>query len=302
MQNIKTDIDLRNKIHSALQSQRPSLSSSSLRTYTSVLYNLHSKHLNQDHNNMEWFSQKYQKILDYLNENIRKSTRKSVLSALYVLTNRPEYHEQMIEDAKDINEEYREQRKTQKQEDNWISVQQIKDKYDELLTQVQKIFQKRAIGDVSTIMDYLLVAFLGGILIPPRRSLDYALLKWKNYDKNADNYYSRNKIYFNKYKTSDKYGLTVIDVPTELNAVLKKWLKINPSDYVLVSTHMNPLSSSQITRMLNKIFGKQVSVNMLRHIFLTNYYKDIPKLTEMQNVASKMGHDVSTALEYVKKE
>lgn len=294
--------NFRNKIHSALQSQCPSLSSSSLRTYTSVLYNLHSKHLNQDHNNMEWFSQKYQKILDYLNKNIRKSTRKSVLSALYVLTNRPEYHEQMIEDAKDINEEYREQRKTQKQEDNWISVQQIKDKYDELFTQVQKIFKKRAIGDVPAIMDYLLVAFLGGILMPPRRSLDYALLKWRNYDKNSDNYYFRNKIYFNKYKTSDKYGLTVIDVPKELNAVLKKWLKINPSDYVLVSTHMNPLSSSQITRMLNKIFGKQVSVNMLRHIFLTNYYKDIPKLTEMQNVASKMGHDVSTALEYVKKE
>ena len=151
-------------------------------------------------------------------------------------------------------------------------------------------------------MDHLLVAFLGGILMPPRRSLDYALLKQKNYDKNADNYYSRNKIYFNKYKTSNKYGLTAIDVPRELNAVLKKWLKINPSDYVLVSTHMNPLSSSQITRMLNKIFGKQVSVNMLRHIFLTNYYKDIPKLTEMQNVASKMGHDVSTALEYVKKD
>ena len=62
------------------------------------------KHLNQDHNNMEWFSQNYKKILDYLNENIRKSTRKSVLSALYVLTNRPEYHEQMIEDAKDIND------------------------------------------------------------------------------------------------------------------------------------------------------------------------------------------------------
>ena len=222
-----SDNDFRSKIHSALQFQRPSLSSSSLRTYTSVLYNLHSKHLNQDHNNMEWFSQNYKKILDYLNENIRKSTRKSVLSALYVLTNRPEYHEQMIEDAKDVNEEYREQRKTQKQEDNWISVQQIKDKYDELLAQVQKIFQKRAIGDVPAIMDYLLVGFLGGVLIPPRRSLDYALLKWRDYDKKTDNYYSRGKLYFNRYKTSDTYGLTVVDVPKDLNTVLKKWLKIS---------------------------------------------------------------------------
>ena len=76
---------------------------------------------------------------------------------------------------------------------------------------------------------------------------------------------------------------------------------MNPSEYVLISTNYKPLSSSQITRNLNKIFGKRVSVNMLRHIFLTNYYKDTPRLTEMKNVAAKMGHNISTALEYVKK-
>ena len=118
----------------------------------------------------------------------------------------------------------------------------------------------------------------------------------------SDNYYSRGKLYFNKYKTSDTYGLTVVDVPKELNTVLKKWLKINPSAYVLISSNGNPLSSSQITRSLNRIFGKQVSVNMLRHIFLTNYYEDMPKLTTMYNIASKMGHNLTTSLEYAKKD
>ena len=285
-----------------LRKQRPNLSPSSLRTYSSVLFNLHTKHMNQNHDNVEWFSNQCQNILDYLNSNTKKSTRKSILSALYVLTNRPEYREQMIADAKDINEEYRQQKKSQKQKDNWISVQQIKEKYDTMHNQVQNIFQKRAIGDISVIMDYLLIGFLGGVLIPPRRSLDYALLKWRDYDKNTDNYYSRGKLYFNKYKTSDTYGLTVVDVPKELNTVLKKWLKINPSAYVLISSNGNPLSSSQITRSLNRIFGKQVSVNMLRHIFLTNYYEDMPKLTTMYNIASKMGHNLTTSLEYAKKD
>ena len=208
----------------------------------------------------------------------------------------------MIDDAKDINEEYKKQKKSQKQESNWISIQEIRQIYDDLRAQVKNIFTKKAIGNVSIIRDYLLVAFLSGVLIPPRRSLDYALLKWRNYDKSKDNYYYRGKIYFNKYKTSDTYGLVIIQVPQELDKILKKWLKINPSDYVLVSSNGQPLSSSQITRTLNRIFGKQVSVNMLRHIFLTNYYKDIPKLTEMENVATKMGHNVSTALEYVKKD
>ena len=86
-----------------------------------------------------------------------------------------------------------------------------------------------------------------------------------------------------------------------MDAILKKWLKVNPSDYVLISSNNKPLSSSQITRMLNDVFGKKVSVNMLRHIYLTNYYKDVPPIKDMEKIAGKMGHSVKTALEYVKK-
>ena len=76
---------------------------------------------------------------------------------------------------------------------------------------------------------------------------------------------------------------------------------MNPSDYVLISSNNKPLSSSQITKRLNKIFGKEVSVNMLRHMYLTNYYRDMPKLTDMEKLAESMGHNVKTALEnYVK--
>ena len=65
---------------------------------------------------------------------------------------------------------------------------------------------------------------------------------------------------------------------------------------------MNPLSSSQIIRMMNIVFGKQVSANMFHNVLLTNYYKDILKLAETRNVVSETGHDMSTALGYVKKE
>ena len=287
-----------------LTSNRPKLGLSSLRTYSSVLFNLY-KNMTDDittqNPNLDWFSENATDILDFLLNNIKKSTRKSVLSALYVLTKLPIYHKQMIQDTKDINEEYAQQKKTHKQQENWISIDKIRETYEVLHSKVRQMFKKKMVGDTNTIVDYLLVAFLGGVLMPPRRSLDFALLKWKNYSKETDNYYHRGKLYFNKYKTSDSYGLTIVDVPKELDEILKKWLKINPSEYVLISTNYKPLSSSQITRNLNKIFGKKVSVNMLRHIFLTNYYKDTPKLTEMKNVATKMGHNISTALEYVKK-
>ena len=291
---------LKSLLSSTLLRNRPHLTLSSIKTYTSVLFNLH-KHMEQTHDNIAWFSTDYKNILDYLKQNAKKSTRKSILSALYVLTKIPEYQDQMMKDAKDIHEEYKEQKKTEKQKENWLSVKEIEDKYHKLLRQVQDIFKKKAIADISIIIDYLLVGFLSGHLFPPRRNLDYALLKWRNYNKNEDNYYKNGKFYFNKYKTSDTYGLAKVDVPKELDSILKKWLKINPSEYVLISSNNKPLSSSQITKMLNKIFGKDVSVNMLRHIYLTNYYKGMPKLSNMEKLASSMGHNVETALQnYVK--
>ena len=107
-----------------LRSNRPNLSSSSLQTYSSVLFNLY-KNMNMNEGStssaarqdpsLDWFSKNAVDILDYLVENVKKSTRKSVLSALYVLTTLPIYHKQMLQDTKDINEEYKQQKKTQQQ-------------------------------------------------------------------------------------------------------------------------------------------------------------------------------------------
>ena len=287
-------------IHDALHHRRPNLSFSSLKTYTSVLYNLHKNMKSDNFTDLSFF-QDFKNILDYLITNIKPNTRKSILSALYVLTDIQIYRKQMMEDARFIQQKYKTQKKTEKEKQNWITVEEIEQKYADLHQQVQDIFKKKAIADIGIIIDYLLVSFLSGHLFPPRRSLDYALLKWKNFDQSKDNYYKRGKFYFNKYKTSDIYGLAKLDVPKEVESILKKWLKINPSEYVLISSNNKPLSSSQITKMLNKIFGKDVSVNMLRHIYLTNYYKGMPKLSNMEKLASSMGHNVETALQnYVK--
>ena len=294
-------ITFRELLASTLRKNRPKLSPSSVKTYTSILLNLH-KNLNGSNENVDWFRSNSPPILQHL-ENKNKSTEKSTLSALYVLTQNPVYQKRMNQLSKSMHEENKLQKKSEKQQENWMSVKEIQSKYDELHNKVQQIFKKKAIADIGVIMDYLLVAFLSGHLFPPRRNLDYALLKWKDYDINVDNYYCRGKLYFNKYKTSDTYGLAVLKVPKELDTILKKWLKMNPSQYVLISSNDKPLSSSQITRMLNKIFGKEVSVNMLRHIYLTNFYQDMPKLSNMETLAATMGHNVQTALEhYVKKD
>jgi hypothetical protein len=46
--------------------------------------------------------------------------------------------------------------------------------------------------------------------------------------------------------------------------------------------------------------GLKISTSMLRHIYLTDKLKDVPKLVELEQLASDMGHSLKEQLEYVK--
>ena len=52
-----------------------------------------------------------------------------------------------------------------------------------------------------------------------------------------------------------------------------------------------------ITRILNKIFGKNVGATMLRHIYLSAKYD----VKEMNDDSDKMGHTSGMQHEYMKK-
>jgi hypothetical protein len=294
---------LREKISEEIKHNRPNITSSSIKTYVSLLYNIHKKlNENTDDTDIEWFSKKDKEILEFLKDK-EKVSRKTILSALYVLTKKEEYQKQMLNDCKDVNDEYKKQKKTQKQEDNWISADEIKQKYDELKEEVLKMFSLKQI-DYKVVMSFLVLALLGGIGIAPRRSMDYTELKIKNYDASTDNYYKAGKMYFNVYKTAKKYGTQTVDLKTEfpeLDKIIKKWIKYNPTDYLLFSSNKNKLSSPQITKILNSIFDKNISTDMLRHIYLSEKFKNIPAITEMEKISNEMGHNVSTQMEYIKK-
>ena len=292
--------DFRRNIDEKIREKRPNLGASSVKTYVSILSNLH-KNLKASNEDLDWFDKEEKEIMEFLKEK-PSQTRKSVLSALFVLTGNEAYRDLTLKDCGVVNAQYKEQKKSAKETENWMSTEQIQDIYNGLLDKITAMFKRNLAGNYPTIMQFWLVALLGGVAgIPPRRSLDYGLMKLKNFDPKTDNYYKAGKFYFNRYKTADKYGLQVIDVPKDLQALLKKWMKINDTDYLLFSSNRQPLSSPQINRILNKVFDKKVSVDMLRHIYLTNHYKNIPALKEMENLAADMGHSLNQQMLYVKK-
>lgn len=285
-------------ITEVLKENRPNLSASSLKTYSSVLKNL-QKNINGD--GIKWFSENVTAILDYLKDKTAQ-TKKTSLSALFVLTKKQSYKEVMVQVMKLVNEADKSQKMNSKQEDNWMSVTEIKDKYEPLLVKIKSMLSGKSILNESMMMEFLLLSFLGGVSgLAPRRSQDYSEMKIRNYDTKTDNYFKSGKFYFNIYKTAKTYGLQIIDIPKDLNAILKKWVKMNTNDYMLYSTNGNKLSSPQISRILNKVFDKNVSTSLLRHIFLTNVYKDLPALNKMESLANSMAHSVSQAMEYIKK-
>jgi integrase len=93
-----------------------------------------------------------------------------------------------------------------------------------------------------------------------------------------------------------------VPIPRQLNQILKKWISINPTNYLLFDTNFNPLSSVKLNQRLNKIFDeKKISVNILRHSFLTDKYKKhIEEQKKMDHDMQEMGSSNKQATLYVK--
>ena len=107
---------------------------------------------------------------------------------------------------------------------------------------------------------------------------------------------------FNSYKTAKTYGRQEVDIPTALKTILNKWIKVNPTDYLLFDTNYKPLSSVKLNQRLNKLFyGKKISVNMLRHIFLTDEFGDtIAQKKKVADTMEDMGSSSNMLTTYVK--
>ncbi len=91
-------MSLRSEIIKTIKDNRPNISDSSIRTYTSVLLNIPAK-LKADIKNIkvDWYNDKVDDIIKYYKDT-KPSLRKSKLASLYILTNNPKYQKLMKED------------------------------------------------------------------------------------------------------------------------------------------------------------------------------------------------------------
>jgi integrase len=163
-------------------------------------------------------------------------------------------------------------------------------------------------GNTITNEQRLLLAMY--CLVPPRRQQDYfAVNLTKSKTSNDESYIDlkNGDMVIKHFKTVDKYNTWSTKLPKELITLITESLKERPREYLFVMNSGKSFSNRNSftkysNRILEKIFGKKVTVNCLRHAFSTWRNSDRTlTIGERMDDAAAMGHSLETHLSYALK-
>ena len=286
-----------------LRARLPKASEATIKTYGSTLramfYRKHARNVPID---VEWFKNE-DVVLEDIKSGPIASQKTALLALRAILPDNQTYQLQFTEK----NNEYRKwvdsQEKSETQKENWKSFAEIRSIYDAMAKELEPILKGK--GEISQpdfmkLQRFVLLALTSGVWFPPRRSADWVNMKLRRVDKSADNYIEKNRFYFNEYKTKRTYGLQIVSIPKGLKRILDRYISQNPYDTLFVNNAGKPITNVDIALRLNQIFGAKISTSMLRHIFLSDKLKNVPKLTDLQDTARDMAHSLSEQIRYVK--
>jgi len=223
-----------------------------------------------------------------------------------------EYYSLLVDSNKELKNNTE---KSEKQNNNWISQIEVNDVYKKLYTEAEPLLLENRKKDASD-KDWNIILnwFVLGLYCEqaPRRNLDYLLMYIvKSFSPDFDkqyNYYSLDDCtfhYFN-FKTQHTYKLQEIKANDNIVSNIKKYIlnhplrkqikKIKNNVLIPLLVHSNGEifeGKDSITRILNRIFNKNIGVSLLRAIFLTDKFKESNK--EKEELTKQMGTSVNTA-------
>lgn len=283
-----------------IQKARPNLKLSSLRSYLITL-----KKLNGDEkpDNLNYLK-KTNEIMEQINEFKLPTQRNKLTSLLVVLTafNKEEfdkaetfYRKELENRNKEYNDYIATHSKSEKQEKNWVQLDELK--------KIMKQYKKDAIESPNkkNIQKYLVSALY--LLQPPKRLVysNMKIIESRKEDDGENNFLlnlGRNKKYFilNSYKTIDKHGKKEVLIPKEINYIINMWLKVNNTDNFLLNNRGEALSANGLGKYIKMLFkktGKEVTVNLLRNIYVSEHI-NMDVLKKNQEIADSMNHSTGT--------
>ena len=284
-------------IEEILRKNKPDVKESSIKTYSNIVGKI-CKNL-ELHFEEDVFIKHKAKVMEYL-RHVPISTQRSVISAIIAIHPDEHFKELLDRANADYNAEKATGQATQKEKDNWISQDEIKDKLIELKGLVKSTLFKKSLftaKDYQVLQNYVILALTGGQYIAPRRLSDFTNLKINNINPSTDNYIKdHNILILNIYKTAGVYGEQEIYLPKKLVKIIHDFMKQTENikrEYLLFDNFYQPLTSVKLNQRLNSIFnGKKISTNNFRHSYLTEKFGN--NYQEMKDTATMMGTSVGT--------
>lgn len=280
---------MRAEIQAKLLEKRPKLSAGSLRTYASLVANLCAR---QKYEKLSQLDEHADDVLNNLAQHPNQNGKKTLLSALFILTENQKYRDAMMESQAVVRDTYAKGRLQPKE------VEKGRLNYEQVCARVADL--ERTLKTNPTLDNY--VAYFAASLmsgargIPPRRN-EWRTVKLKEFKKETDNYLDLKKgvVVFNSYKTSKRYGQQIEQIQPAMMKYIRKYAKITPSDYLLFNTNTGkPFQTCDMARFLGRVFEHPTSCDTLRSIYVSHEMKDVD-MRAIADTAQRMGHSLSVA-------
>ena len=284
---------------------------STMSTYVSLLKSLYLKaHENVDNIDLTWFN-KTEEVIPILDQMPAKSAA-TTLSPLSVLTEKDEYKKKMFEITTELNKDIKNNVKTEKQAENWIDWKKFKKAFSEMEKKIKPELTKKrteapTVDEIQEIQNYVIMGVACGLMdMAPRRLMDWTPMFIRGEPADKVNYYKDGEFHFWNYKTASKYGEQIIPASKKVKALISKWMKINKSDSLFITTTGDKMTKvvlhQRINGIINKMIGiKAAGINGVRHAYITYMYKDTPTKQDAIDTAAAMAHSPTQQQEYRKK-
>jgi hypothetical protein len=258
------------------------------------------------------------------------TTQRNYLNALIILMmalNHDNKYDELIkkydEQREKLTEQYEEDQSTNKisdkQQPNFISFEELEDMIEKIGNDL-KGYKKRILNGKDYLLLTMYMILQIHIRLPLRNDLaGMILLRKREYNKLTEeqkqttNYLvlEKSNMFFslNRYKTDQKYKEVKIDIPKDLQRLLKSFINvighsIEPGQEIFRSSMGTPISRNQLSQLLIKTsqhyIGKNISTTIIRKIVCSHKFAE--KNEEKEELAKVLCHSTETMDKvYIKK-
>ena len=248
----------------------------------------------------------------------------AIIILLMALDKKKELIDEYTEIRDELNKKYEDDNATgvisEKQKANFVKLEELQKMLNEMDSEIKskKLRQKESLTPKEKNLIQTFILFNIYTRLPMRNDVaGMEIITKRNYNKlSEENKQEKNylrldkgslKFILNDYKTSKKYKEKVLDIPKDLEKLLRFFMRVNKlenGDVLFTSGTGKPLTRNALSQLFiktsKKYLDKSISTTMLRKIVLSDKFGDLKE--EMEKMANIAGHSTDVMNDvYIKK-